>query len=346
MAIYYYDISGSSTSETSKQLLSTEILCDDMFLVSQQTLSSVDPNRQFVWHGQVLKNGYSSKSAKYGVLSSDLFNTLCSEFGFKSMAWESSADYSLYNHVHNYSKAQASFTIQKADDGTFYYVDEDGRRQTLMSSDVSAIATLRIDDKHTTLYAPKVSIYKQPKPYLGQLKFLALTSLPPIDEITEDFNGWVYPDGRAVSRVRFAQAFAYFGEDYGAGDGETTFNIPAISDFIKAVQPTASNLNTSLTRSVPAAEVLKSHKHEATDLGMSGTVECTTKFKAVNNTYTGDSCHGTNSTSGAHDQRYDMWFKISNITIAGDPKTGSASNTKTTHPAYNFLPVLMYIGTE
>jgi hypothetical protein len=36
-----------------------------------------------------------------------------------------------------------------------------------MSSDVSAIVTLRIDDKHTTLYIPKVSVYKQPKPYLG-----------------------------------------------------------------------------------------------------------------------------------------------------------------------------------
>lgn len=346
MAIYYHDISGSSISETSKELLSTEILCDDMFLVSQQTLSSVDPNRWFVWHGQVLRNGYSSRSVKYGVLSSDLFNTLCSEFGFKSMAWESSADYSLYNHVHNYSKVQASSTIQQADDGTFYYVDEDGQRQTLMPSDVSAIATLRIDDKHTTLYVPKVSVYKQPKPYLGQLKFLALTSLPPIDEMAEDFNGWVYPDGRAVSREQFAKAYKYFGEDYGAGDGENTFNIPAISDFIKAVQPSTTNLDDSLSESVPAAEVLKSHKHEVADLGMAGTVVCTTTFNAVNNTDTGDSCHGTNSTVGAHDQKYDMWFTISNITIKNDPKTSSASNTKTTHPAYNFLPVLMYIGTE
>jgi microcystin-dependent protein len=38
--------------------------------------------------------------------------------------------------------------------------------------------------------------------------------------------GWLFCDGRAISRSTFAALFAAIGEDYGNGDGTTTFNIP------------------------------------------------------------------------------------------------------------------------
>lgn len=38
--------------------------------------------------------------------------------------------------------------------------------------------------------------------------------------------GWLLCDGSAVSRSTYATLFGVIGEDYGAGDGSTTFNVP------------------------------------------------------------------------------------------------------------------------
>src|SRR5690606_10883022 len=38
--------------------------------------------------------------------------------------------------------------------------------------------------------------------------------------------GWLFCDGRAVSRTTYAALFAVIGTTYGAGDGSTTFNLP------------------------------------------------------------------------------------------------------------------------
>ena len=75
-----------------------------------------------------------------------MFNDLCSEFGIKSMAWESSADYSLYDHVHHYSKISVEQIVKLPDD----------ERQ---HSSVSAIAAVRVGSKSTTVYMPEVKRY-------------------------------------------------------------------------------------------------------------------------------------------------------------------------------------------
>lgn len=51
----------------------------------------------------------------------------------------------------------------------------------------------------------------------GDLKFWPSETIPA---------GWLVRDGRALSRVAYAQLFAVLGTRYGAGDGATTFNIP------------------------------------------------------------------------------------------------------------------------
>ena len=75
-----------------------------------------------------------------------MFSDLCSEFGIKSMAWESSADYSLFNHVHHYSKVSVEQIVQLP-------ADESKR------SSVSAIAAVRVGSKSTTVYMPEVKRY-------------------------------------------------------------------------------------------------------------------------------------------------------------------------------------------
>src|SRR5690554_6863461 len=39
-------------------------------------------------------------------------------------------------------------------------------------------------------------------------------------------DGWLFCDGREVSRTTYAELFAVIGTTYGAGNGSTTFNLP------------------------------------------------------------------------------------------------------------------------
>ena len=261
------------------------------------------------------------------------FDALKNEFGFKSMAWESSSNYSLLDHVHNYSRVSVDSTIPRPEESQI--------------SSVSAILTIRVGSKSTTIYSPKISVYKQPKPYIGQLKFMAMTSFPQIDETSLDFNGWTYPDGRAVSREIFREAFQYFGTEFGAGDGETTFNIPCLTNFIKIAQPRTTPLDEKLVQEREQIEVLKRHDHALGNIGLNGTIQATTEFKSVNNTQAGDACHGSLGGGAIKKISYDFYFKATDLTIQSDQKKVESSEiSKATHPTYNKLPVLMYIGVR
>lgn len=50
--------------------------------------------------------------------------------------------------------------------------------------------------------------------------------------------GWLECDGSAISRTSFATLFAVISDDYGAGDGSTTFNIPDYrGEFLRGMDP-------------------------------------------------------------------------------------------------------------
>lgn len=44
-------------------------------------------------------------------------------------------------------------------------------------------------------------------------------------------SNWLPCNGQAVSRTTYADLFAIIGEQYGAGDGSTTFNVPDLNDY-------------------------------------------------------------------------------------------------------------------
>ena len=44
-------------------------------------------------------------------------------------------------------------------------------------------------------------------------------------------SNWLPCNGQAVSRTTYADLFAIIGEQYGSGDGSTTFNVPDLNDY-------------------------------------------------------------------------------------------------------------------
>lgn len=89
--------------------------------------------------------------------------------------------------------------------------------------------------------------------------------------------GWVLCDGRAISRVDFADLFAVIGTIYGSGDGTTTFNVPDMRDsFLKGRNgvPVGTKQNPN-----PGA-----HTHVVSDPGHNHTI-----------------AHSHNLTTAAHD---------------------------------------------
>lgn len=58
--------------------------------------------------------------------------------------------------------------------------------------------------------------------------------IPTAADITVDPTGFLFCDGRAVSRTTYAALFAAIGTKFGTGDGSTTFNIPDLRGRVMA----------------------------------------------------------------------------------------------------------------
>ena len=323
----YEIIQGTSTSQVQQSISKDHLLSSDAFLVSQQALPSTDSGRTYQWHGQILSSQYASRKLEYDSLSSQLFSGLCGEFGFGSMAQENSSSYSLHNHSHNYTRLSVE---------TMPLVDP---------ASSLGVVTVRVGDGQTVVSMPKPSIKTQ-KLYIGQLKFFIAKTLKPIDCNSPDFDGWVYPDGRALSKEKFRKAFEFFGIDYGGTSESTTFNIPCLTSFMKVIQPTVANKNQSLVAGEAASEVLADHIHNIDDVQVKGTLSPTIKFTNVGNFDKGTACHGIHRKVNTS-YTYDLYVIASNLRIVGGSQTtDSTSIQKTTHPSYNYLPVVMYIGVD
>lgn len=67
---------------------------------------------------------------------------------------------------------------------------------------------------------------------VGEMKIMPVNSIP---------IGWLSCDGSAVSRTTYAALFALIGTTYGAGDGSTTFTLPAINSHGRFLRGTGGN---------------------------------------------------------------------------------------------------------
>lgn len=172
----------------------------DVFLVSEPFVDKWDCKQFF------------SKKLDYATLSGHLLDDILGTIRLNSMSWELSGDYARWDHRHNYSNVSVKSLVDK--------------------SDVNPkLADIVIDGENVTISMPEPRVPVQDKPQIGQLKFM--TRLAQKDMDGDDFDGWVYPDGRYLDKDRFDDAFGVFGFKYGQ-DGETRFAIPRLNHFIKS----------------------------------------------------------------------------------------------------------------
>lgn len=76
----------------------------------------------------------------------------------------------------------------------------------------------------------------------GMIKPFAGTTVP---------TGYLLCDGSAVSRTTYADLFAAIGTTYGSGDGSTTFNLPALSDYVLRGTNTLSDVSNKTNGAIP-----------------------------------------------------------------------------------------------
>jgi microcystin-dependent protein len=118
-----------------------------------------------------------------------------------------------------------------------------------------------------------IKIYKDAKqdwvqivpPELGDIKFSVQSN---------DHNGWLKCDGRAVSRITYADLFATIGISFGAGNGTTTFNLPDARGRVIGAIGTGSGLTARSLGHKEGTEThtltideMPSHNHDVTDPG-------------------------------------------------------------------------------
>lgn len=123
--------------------------------------------------------------------------------------------------------------------------------------------------------------------YLGSTLFYTSAQPPAptsIPGLIEPFAGTVIPtgyllcDGSAVSRSTYATLYAVIGDTFGAGDGETTFNLPDLGGRVPlgmsqghALGTTGGRETVTLTESE-----LPAHVHEVPQHGHADTIGATT----------------------------------------------------------------------
>ena len=129
----------------------------------------------------------SSYSISYEDFIDGIGDIIIKNMKLGSMAVESSANYSLTSHEHDYeynklsvkSKSGNNIKICELSTSTGWY---------------------EIYSKHTTL--------NQDNLYIGQLKFLyRKNKMEDIDIDSPDFDGWIYPDGREYDITRFPELY-------------------------------------------------------------------------------------------------------------------------------------------
>ena len=238
-----------------------------------------------------------------------------------------------HNHFGRYSRVEVfphysrNYSVPESEDRVIVlgHIVVDG-----VSKDICIPSILRIS-------APDVMRRR-----IGTLKFIAAPKLSPIDENSDYFDGWVYPDGREISKNRFPYAYEAFKTIQTGTETEGKFRIPRIQDFLKA--------NPFVETEDPMKRVayniaLKNHAHDISQFSLDGTFSLSGNIKTYGKSigsFSGKH-HGTgNSKTGTI--QADIRFDMSGVKVETADITKNEAGDSENFPTHFNIPVLMYIG--
>lgn len=308
--IHIYNLSGDILSGTS--ILSSELInnlsSDDYFLISEPQLPTAVP-----YH-------YFSKKLNYIELKNKMFNDIKSKFGFKSMAYENKDDYAKIDHHHSdYNKV--AINLNDFDDDI----------------DTKLIAVIEIDKHIYELNMPMPVMPPPPEPLPGQLKFVANPVYVEVDENSPTFDGWVHANGQQYKKSDFIYS------DYFESASDSKFKVPHINKLIRMNPEPFSHLTNEV---IPASNDFRLHSHYV-DLQLNDTsIKGSFEYK-IGHAHDSSSAKGTHGTSRKKEGNAttSLSLKVNGLyPINSDYIESVKDNDKTTHPAFNYLPVFVYIG--
>lgn len=277
----------------------------------------------------------------YETLAQHIRDGVIEQLNLKSMAYEDKNAYSLVTHTHDYTKVSIDSFNTKG-----------SRRDKVneQNGQLSILAQIDIDGVKTNINALAAVNPEAPKIDVGTLMFVAWTKLAPIDETSEDFDGYVYPDGRRLNKADFPDAYDCFGDEYRRSDDpEDTFRIPILSDFI-SLNPMETQ--TECCKRNGFQNGIESHTHEW-QLSMEGTsrqIEIQVGVGGANWNQGGIHQGDLNSaTMPAKITNAQVRLSSDNLYLDNDfdaeTKLQQIVEEEST-PNYMLLPVLMYIGKK
>lgn len=300
-------LSGSYISQTED---TPAMASSDVFLISEPFVDKKDCKQFF------------SKKLDYETLSNHLLADIIKGLDLDSMAWELSDDYARYGHVHDYSKVEVSSFFGKENNNT-------------------RLVDIVVNGDYNSIYMQYVKIPVQDKPDIGQLKFKSKLGEKSID--SADFDGWIYPDGRYLSKTRFSKAFSVFGIKYGESADQTQFAIPKLDHFIKA-NPCLTT--TGLENYVNFHNGVGVHQHSIKKMNTTKELSSTLSVSVTSGNSKGIYSHGGRYSSGIiGNVTTSLQFRIEDVGLTNF-STEPLNNNIESYPKYNVIPVLMYVGGE
>ena len=321
------DITLLSGSSLSREQRASAPRSTDVFLISEPGLNR--PDAFF----------YQSKHLTYDTVRNSMYQDISAGLRLGTMAFQDESKYALAQHDHFPRYVKAEFKPSYMRD---YSIPE-------TQDTVIVVGHIMINGRPHDICIPKIrqEDVRPPEKPIGLLKFLALPRLRDINENAADFNGWTYPDGRLVSKSRFPNAYAAFGNQFGE-ETDTQFRLPDVRDFIELnpyIQPdNATERKNSVTG-------LPKHNHSITDIEVNGSIEFDLLIKGYNTWDQKDGKppeykyhHGAKDDKSGSYVSPKIQFKADNITLTMDGVLPNQEKTGENRPSYDLLPVLMYIG--
>ena len=230
------------------------------------------------------------------------------------MAFEDENAYSLSNHNHDtvYNKTEII---------------------PLLTDGIQVATFVKDYQNEISVYYPQIITYKYDEPYIGELKFVTDKRHRTININSDDFDGWVYPDGSTYLISDFPRAASEF------GSVGSTFQVPLLSQFFCGSKTKDQN--------VEATEVLKEHFHFT---------KLTLEPKEITGTLYLGAAKDAGGDGFGHNGKaktFDRWHRCT-VTMVIDSFEFSGNNQSdnceqgygVTTPSYNYIPVMIYIGQK